>query len=384
MGCRTSQLGRVAPAPIRAPKVADPSPRPATTSPAVLSIGRALPGNYADQETLTAALRAHWARQHFNADRLEELHRAVRVKGRHLALPLAEYPELGTFKRSNDAWIRVAEELGAEAITRALDAAGLAPADVDQLVFVTVTGLATPSIDAKLVNRLGLRRDVKRMPVFGLGCVAGAAGLARLSDLLTGFPGDVGVLLSVELCSLTLQREDLSVANAVASGIFGDGAAAVVLAGGSRAVKGPPGPRIVATRSAFYPDTEWVMGWDFRDTGFQVVLSAEVPRITRENIGKDVDGFLAAHGLRRSDVRHWIAHTGGPKVLEAFQSALALPDGALDRSWRSLEEVGNLSSASVLFVLGDLVASGEPSPGDLGLLVAMGPGFCAEMVLLRW
>jgi len=352
--------------------------------PSVLSVGRALPGNYADQETLTAALRAHWARQHFNADRLEELHRAVKVKGRHLALPLAEYPALDTFKKSNDAWIRVAEELGAEAITRALDAAGLRPADVDQLVFVTVTGLATPSIDAKLVNRLGLRRDVKRVPVFGLGCVAGAAGLARLSDLLRGCPGDVGILLSVELCSLTLQREDLSVANAVASGIFGDGAAAVVLAGGSRPVEGAPGPRIVATRSAFYPDTEWVMGWDFRDTGFQVVLSAEVPRITRENIGRDVDEFLASQGLARADVRHWIAHTGGPKVLEAFQSALGLPDGALDRSWRSLEEVGNLSSASVIFVLGDLVGSGEPHPGDRGLLVAMGPGFCAEMVLLQW
>ncbi|MBS1108119.1 MAG: hypothetical protein H6Q88_111, partial [Anaeromyxobacteraceae bacterium] len=332
----------------------------------------------------TAALRAHWARQHFNADRLEELHRAVKVKGRHLALPLAEYPGLDTFKKSNDAWIRVAEELGAEAVTRALDAAGLRPSDVDQLVFVTVTGLATPSIDARLVNRLGLRRDVKRVPVFGLGCVAGAAGLARLSDLLGGFPGDVGVLLSVELCSLTLQREDLSVANAVASGIFGDGAAALVLAGGSRVVNGATGPRIVATRSAFYPDTEWVMGWDFRDTGFQVVLSAEVPRITRENVGRDVDDFLASQGLARADVRHWIAHTGGPKVLEAFQSALGLPDGALDRSWRSLEEVGNLSSASVLFVLGDLVASGEPRPGDRGLLVAMGPGFCAEMVLLQW
>ncbi len=361
----------------------DPSTR-SSTQPALLSIGRALPSNHADQETLTAALRAHWARQHFNADRLEELHRAVKVKGRHLALPLGEYPALDTFKKSNDAWIRVAEELGAEAITRALDAAGLRPADVDQLVFVTVTGLATPSIDAKLVNRLGLRRDVKRVPVFGLGCVAGAAGLARLSDLLRGFPGDVGVLLSVELCSLTLQREDLSVANAVASGIFGDGAAAVVLAGGSRIVNGAPVPRIVATRSVFYPDTEWVMGWDFRDTGFQVVLSAEVPRITRENVGRDVDDFLAAQGLRRSDVRHWIAHTGGPKVLEAFQAALGLPDGALARSWRSLEEVGNLSSASVLFVLGDLVESGEPRPGDRGLLMAMGPGFCAEMVLLQW
>jgi alkylresorcinol/alkylpyrone synthase len=349
-----------------------------------------MPPNYVDQETLTAALRAHWARRHFNAERLDELHRAVKVRGRHLALPLQEYPALDGFKRSNDAWIRVAEEVGARAVEAALAGAGLGPRDVDALVFVTVTGLATPSIDAKLVNRMGLRRDVKRVPIFGLGCVAGAAGLARLADLVSGNPREVGVLLSVELCSLTLQREDPSVANAVASGIFGDGAAAVVVAGGAREVGGTrdatraPSPRIVATRSAFYPDTEWVMGWDFRDTGFQVVLSADVPRITRENLGRDVDDFLAAQGLARGDVRHWVAHTGGPKVLEAFQAALGLPDGALDRSWRSLEEVGNLSSASVLLVLADLLASGEPRPGDHGLVVAMGPGFCAEMVLLRW
>jgi alkylresorcinol/alkylpyrone synthase len=352
--------------------------------PAVLSAAQALPPHYVDQATLTAALRAHWERRHFNADRLDELHRNVKVRGRHLALPLQEYPALEGFKRSNDAWIRVAGELGEEAVRRALDGAGLSPRDVDHLVFVTVTGLATPSIDARLVNRLGMRRDVRRTPVFGLGCVAGASGLARLADLLAGSPGGVGVLLSVELCSLTLQREDPSVANAVASGIFGDGAAAVVLAGGERAAGAARAPRVAASRSAFYPDTEWVMGWDFTDTGFQVVLSAEVPRITRENLGADVDAFLASQGLSRGDVRHWIAHTGGPKVLEAFQAALALPDGALERSWRSLEEVGNLSSASVLFVLGDLLASGDPRPGDRGLLVAMGPGFCAEMVLLQW
>jgi alkylresorcinol/alkylpyrone synthase len=355
-------------------------------------VARVLPPHYADQETLTAALRAHWAAKHFNVARLDELHRAVQVRGRHLALPLGEYAALDGFQKSNEAWNRVALELGTQAVTRALDAAGLRPEDVDHLHFVTVTGLSTPSIDARLVNRLGLRRDVKRVPMFGLGCVAGAAGLARLSDALRAFPGDVGVLLSVELTSLTLQRDDASVANAVASGIFGDGAAAVVLAGGRRAAGragdaarlAAPGPRVASTRSAFYRDTEWVMGWDFVDTGFKVVLSAQVPEITRSHIGADVDDFLAAHGLSRGDVTHWIAHTGGPKVLQAFEAALELPRDALRLSWRSLEEVGNLSSASVLFVLGDLLASGAPRPGDRGLLVAMGPGFCAELVLLEW
>jgi len=353
---------------------------PQDAHPVIRSVGRALPANWVDQETLTAALRAYWERQHFNVDRLADLHRAVRVKGRHLALPLGAYPGLDTFKKSNDAWIAAATDLGAQAVRAGLDRAGLAVHDVDHLFFVTVTGLSTPSLDAKLMNRLGLRPEVKRTPVFGLGCLAGAAGLARVSDTLRAFPDQVALMLSVELCSLTLQREDVSVANVVASGIFGDGAAAVVLAGGGRG----GGPAVLATRSVFYPDTEWVMGWDFLDSGFKVVLSARVAEVIRRNVRRDVDAFLSAHGLDRSRIRHWIAHTGGPKVLEAFGEALELPAGALDRSWRSLEEVGNLSSASVLFVLADLLESGEARPGDLGLLAAMGPGFSAELVLLRW
>jgi alkylresorcinol/alkylpyrone synthase len=360
---------------------ADDRPARSAGAPAVRSVGRALPEHYADQETLIAVLRSHWEKKHFNLDRLEELHRAVQVKGRHLALPLSEYPALDTFGKCNDAWIRVALDIGERAIRDGLSRAGLGPRDVDHLYFVTVTGIATPSLDARLVNRLGLRPDVKRTPVFGLGCVAGAAGLARASDILRAFPGEVAVMLSVELCSLTLQREDLSIPNIVASGIFGDGAAAVVLAGGARA---GPGPRVVATRSIFYPDTEWVMGWDVVDSGFKVVLSAKVPEITRAHVGRDIGDFLASQGLDRSRIRHWLAHTGGPKVLQAFEAALELPREALAGSWRSLNEVGNLSSASVLFVLADLLESGAARPGDLGLLVAMGPGFCSELVLLQW
>jgi len=350
--------------------------------PRIQTVHRALPPYSATQDELLEAFRGLWARGGmFNLERLEELHRAVGVTGRHLALPLADYAALTSFGARNDAWIAAATELGAQAVRGALERSGLGPRDVDHLFFVTVTGVATPSVDARLVNRLGLRDDIKRTPIFGLGCVAGAAGVARASDYLRAFPRHRAVLLAVELCSLTLQREDVSVANIISSGLFGDGAAAAVLSGGELE---PQGPRVVATRSIFYPDTERIMGWDVVDGGFKVVLSAKVPDLVRGHIRKNVDDFLGAQGLRRGDLSHWIAHTGGPKVLQAFEEALELPPNALGRSWRSLREVGNLSSASVLHVMSELLDGGEARPGQWGLLMAMGPGFCAELVLLRW
>jgi alkylresorcinol/alkylpyrone synthase len=179
--------------------------------------------------------------------------------------------------------------------------------------------------------------------------------------------------------------DDLSIPNIISSGLFGDGAAAVVLTSG-RLDEGASegGPAVVGSGSAFYPDTERVMGWDVVESGFKVVLSAQVPEVVRKNVRNDVDGFLAKGGLSRSAIRHWIAHTGGPKVLKTFESALDLPEGALERSGKSRKQTGNLSSASVLFVLGELLDSGQPVKGDLGLLMAMGPGFCSELVLLKW
>jgi alkylresorcinol/alkylpyrone synthase len=347
----------------------------------IAAVGTALPPHHYDQEQLLTAFRRHWAERHFNLERLEELHRNVLVGGRHLALPMERYEQLESWGQANDAWIEVAQDVGGAAVLQALERAGLDTDDVDALMVVSVTGIATPSLDARLVNRLGLPARVKRMPVFGLGCVAGAAGVARVADYVRGFPRDVAVLLSVELCSLTLQREDLSIPNLIASGLFGDGAAAVVVCGAERPASGP---RVVATRSVFYPDTERVMGWDISERGFRIVLSAEVPDMVRNHLRGDVDRFLADHGLERSAIETWIAHPGGPKVLEAMQEALELPDGALDRTWRSLREVGNLSSTSILLVLDEVLREAPPPPGSWGLMTAMGPGFCSELVLLRW
>ena len=309
---------------------------------------------------------------------LRRLHANAGVSHRHLALPLEQYAVLKDFGEANDAWIATAVDLGAEAVTGALAAAGLTVEDVDLLMFTTVTGVAAPSIDARVALRLGMRDDVKRVPLFGLGCVGGAAGIARLHDYLKAWPTHVAVLLSVELCSLTLQRDDASLPNLVGGALFGDGAAAVVMTGSE--IPGA-GPSVVATRSRLYPESERVMGWDIGSGGFRIVLGADVPDVVRKYLGGDVAAFLAAHGLTVPEIGTWVSHPGGPKVLEAVAETLELRPGALDLTWRSLDAVGNLSSSSVLHVLGDTL---RLDPSGMGLLLAMGPGFCSELVLLEW
>ena len=316
---------------------------------------------------------------------LRRLHQSAGVRTRHLALPLTAYQDLGGFGASNDVFIDQGVRLGERAVRSALGAAGLAPGDVDLLMTTSVTGIAAPSLDARLVPRLGLRTDVKRVPMFGLGCVAGAAGIARVHDYLEGHPDGVAVLLSVELCSLTFQRDDDSTANLVASGLFGDGSAAVVMVGARRAAAmGLEGPRVVATRSRFYPDTERVMGWDIGGSGFRIVLAATVADVVRAHLGDDVEGFLEEHDLKIRDVDTWVAHPGGPKVIDAIVDALGLEPPALDVTRQSLAEIGNLSSSSVLNVLERTLDERLPTPGTPGVLMAMGPGFCAELVLLEW
>jgi len=346
----------------------------------IAAIAESFPGQYHAQGEMLEALKVLWRDTGADLHKLERLHRALRVKGRHLALPLEAYKPR-PWGETNRLWIELAERLGAEAMSEALERAGLQPTDVDALVFVSVTGIATPSIDALLVNRLGLRSDIKRMPLFGLGCVAGASGLARSADLMQSLDSGVVVLLSVELCSLTLQLEDSSPANMIAAGLFGDGAAAVVLVDGD-AESG--GPSILATRSVLYPNTAHVMGWDISERGFQLVLSPEIPVLVRENLPGDVDRFLGDMGLARSDISVWVAHTGGPKVLSSMEGALGLPRGTMDISWERLAKVGNVSSASVLQVLKHTTEKKRPAAGSYGLMLAMGPGFCAELLLVQW
>lgn len=311
------------------------------------------------------------------------LHGSARVATRHLALPIEQYAELDGFTAANEAFLPVAVDLGGKAVLGALADAGLGPGDVDLIVSTTVTGIAVPSLEARIAARIGLRPDVKRIPMLGLGCLAGAAGISRLHDFLLGSPSSVAVLVSVELCSLTVQRSDPSAANIVASGLFGDGAAAVVSVGSQHPLAAS-GPRVIDTLSHLYPDTERAMGWDVGSTGLKIVLGAEVPELVEKYLADDVDQLLSSHGLATSDISRWICHPGGPKVIEAIQSVLGVSEDDLAMTWRSLNTIGNLSSASVLHVFKDTLAQRPSRPGDWGVLMAMGPGFCSELVLLRW
>ncbi len=308
------------------------------------------------------------------------------VEARSFALPLSRYPKLTGFTEANDAYIQVAADLGERAILSALAAAHIEPHEVDTIITVSSTGVAVPTLDARLIARIGLRPNVKRVPLFGLGCVAGAAGMARVHDYLRGFPGEVAVLLSVELCSLTLQHDDTSVPALIGVCLFGDGAAAVVATGADRIPAGPSayrGPRILATRSRVVPDTVDVMGWNISSSGFSLVLSRDVPKMADEHLRGEVEGFLADHGLSVADISAWICHPGGPKVLDSIENAIGLPAQALQHSRNSMRENGNISSASVLDVLRRTVAQ-PPAEGSFGVMLAMGPGFSFELLLLSW
>jgi alkylresorcinol/alkylpyrone synthase len=353
----------------------------------IAAVAPALPPYAYAQEELTAELGPLIAPDAGSPRRavLERLHAASGVSTRHLVMPLERYRDLTTFGQANDLFISAGLDLAEQALRDALKLSGLVPEDIDHIFFTSVTGISAPSLDALLASRLGMRADVRRVPVFGLGCVAGAAGIARVHDYLVGHPDDVAVLVSVELCSLTLQHGDDSMANLVSSGLFGDGASAVVMVGDRRAARdGVDGPDVVGTASRLYPDTEGMLGWDVGGTGFRIVLSASLSDVVERNLGRDVADLLDEHGLALADVGTWVAHTGGPRVLEAVQRTLGLHAGDLQLSWQSLDRVGNLSSSAVLHVLADTLAAGTAPPGDVGVLFAMGPGICAELVLLRW
>ena len=348
----------------------------------ITSVGSAFPPFRYTQAEIAETLATRWKHKLPEPRLLTRLHANCGVQHRAFVFPLDHYPTLKGFTATNNAWIDHAVTLGRQSIESCLAPTNITPADISAIFFTTVTGIASPTIDARLINLLPFPANIKRTPIFGLGCVAGAAGISRAADYLRAFPTQHALLLSIELCSLTWQDDDQSIANLISTGLFADGAAAVLLSGAQ--TLNLTGPAILATRSTFYRHTEHIMGWDIGDNGFKIVLSPDVPKVVLDNLKHDVDTFLTENTLQQKDIASWIFHSGGPKVLEAVETALTLPPNALAPSWASLRDHGNLSAASVLTVLEHYLKAAPGQPGTYSILAAMGPAFCLELVLLRW
>ncbi|MFT3924727.1 MAG: 3-oxoacyl-[acyl-carrier-protein] synthase III C-terminal domain-containing protein [Myxococcales bacterium] len=352
--------------------------------PVVAATATALPRHHYAQAELAQAVEHIFPSLAAEPKAVERLFQRVQVKERYLALPIEAYAKLPGFGARNDAWREISLEMGERVIKSLLEQAEVDASEVGMIMTTSVTGVAVPSLDAQLMNRIPFPRSTKRIPMFGLGCLAGTAGFARASEYLRAFPCQTVVFLSVELCSLTMQPQDASVASIVSSGLFGDGAAAVLLAGAKHHLAEGSTPRIVDSRSRFFPDTERAMGWDVVDTGFRIALSGDLSELARNGVPEVVDSLLSAHGLTRDRIQTWIAHPAGPAVLDAVSEGLGLAPESLAMTHKSLAEVGNLSSASVLFVLDEMRTTLRPKKGSYGVMLATGPGFSVEAVLLQW
>jgi alkylresorcinol/alkylpyrone synthase len=347
----------------------------------------AFPKNYYKQDELIKELSGNWIGKIQNIKRVETLHTNTLVKSRHLALPIQEYFKIEKFDEKNDAYIKHAVDLATEAVTNLLEQYDLQPEDISSLWSNTVTGFCIPSLEARVMNKIKFSPNTKRVPILGLGCMAGIAGINRVAEYLIGHPTEAVIFFSVELCSLTLQTEDISAANIISTGLFGDGAAAVLMVGDEHKLKDKAPLEWLSCESVFFPDTEEVMGWDVGEKGLKIILNKGVPEVTENNLPEPLHNFLKNNNKSLKDIRSFFAHPGGPKVLNAMEKVLSLPDKGLYHSWNSLAENGNMSSVSVLDItkkhIEERKESDKPARG-YGLGLAMGPAFSAEMSLLQW
>jgi len=322
-----------------------------------------------------------------DASRLEAMLAIVdhsQVKQRYCIHPIDTIIRRRSLEEVNRQYAEHAVRLGAQVAEECLARAGRAASQVDLLITVSCTGVMIPSLDAHLANRFGFRSDVRRLPITELGCAAGAAALGYAADHLRAYPDATVLIVAVELPSLTFQRDDISQANLISSILFGDGAAAALVTGAGPGCAGCPGPRIVRTESFLFPDSLGAMGFDLQSSGFHIILSRDVPELIKKEVRGLVDGFLARAGLRRDQLGAFIVHPGGQKLLTFIEEELGLAPSDTECSWHVLREYGNQSSVSVLFVLNEWLARHAPPQGTHGLLAAFGPGFSANVILLRW
>lgn len=347
--------------------------------PSILSTGIALPEYAFHQDDVKPFIRDMFAEVFSDIDRLMSIFENTQIKKRHFSVPIDWFKENHTFAEKNRLYLEHATDLSVQALQAALDRAGVTMEDISHLFFVSSTGLATPSVDARILNQMKGNPHTKRTPIWGLGCGGGAAGLSRAFDYVKAHPKEMAVVIAVELCGLTFQRNDLTKSNLVATSLFADGAAAVLVAGDEAQVESPV--RLRTTQSILWPESLDVMGWDFSSSGFHVIFSQDIPKIVRTKVADATLGFLQEQGL--SGVDHYLLHPGGKKVLEAYRDSLGIDEQKLDISEQILQQYGNMSSCTVLYVLDEFLQQGRIGEGDSGLIAALGPGFSLEMLLVE-
>jgi len=345
----------------------------------LLALATAVPPYSLDQEAVVERVKRLFGHSAM-LDRLLPVFVNSGIQRRYSSVPLDWYDEPHGWADRNRRYIAGALDMLETAAGRVLDRAGLSAAELGGIVTVSTTGIATPSLDALLIERMRLPRNLARLPIFGLGCAGGVIGLARAAEMARAMPGKTVLCLVVELCTLSFRRGDHAKSNIVATALFGDGAAAALL----RCGDGDDGPAIIATGEHTWPNSLDIMGWDVADDGLRAVFSRDIPRLMEAELEPIVDEFLVRHALRLDDIDRFVCHPGGPKVLDAFEQVFGLRPEALDEARGVLRDYGNMSAASILFVLERTLARSraEGRPWGRALLTALGPGFTAGFALL--
>ncbi|MBM3510078.1 MAG: type III polyketide synthase [Alphaproteobacteria bacterium] len=342
--------------------------------PRLLALATAVPPHRLCQSEVVPEAARLFAGMAQSSPRFAQIYANAGIETRYSCVPLAWYGAPHTFKERNDLFVANAVELLALATERCLAAAGRDSGDIGGLIVVSTTGVATPSLDALLMERLSLRRDLRRLPVFGLGCAGGVLGLARAAALAKSEPDRLFLCLVVELCGLTFRHGDRGKSNLIATALFGDGAAAALV--GCR----DDGPVIAGWGEHTWPASLDIMGWNVTDDGLGVIFSRDIPELVRRELRAALDRYLAQTGLRLADVDHFVCHPGGAKVLDALEDALELQRGTMVHARATLRDYGNMSAATVLFVLERALAAG--ARGRV-LLSSLGPGFTAGFLTLE-
>lgn len=355
--------------------------------PAILSVGTAAMPYQVNQEKTKQYVKQLFSSSFLHIDRLLHVFDNGEIESRAFVKPLAWYQKRHRFSEKNDLYIESAFRYGCEAIQACLNNAAFLSKpigydEIEAIFYISTTGFATPSMEARIMNILPFSPHTKRIPIWGLGCAGGAAGIARAYEYCLAFPKAKVLVIAAEFCSLTFQPDDHSKSNFIGTSLFADGVACVCVAGDEVADEAGR-PRIIAAQSALMPDSEDVMGWDVRDEGLYVIFSKDIPSLIRTWLRPRVQSFLQQHGLAFDDISHFIAHPGGKKVIEAYEAAFGIDKEKTNISFQVLKEFGNMSSATVYVVLERFMKQAIPA-GDYGLMVALGPGFSAEMILLRW